>query len=191
MFWTPHCTLQIRHMERFWKWLKQELREILPVWAFFLLSFGLMAFTASTFLGGYHVKLSEPPAYIGGSLIMAKAVIVIDAFLKREWLRNRPLVYAVFLNAILYFAGGLTLRHAERMFELMWRQHMPLAQANAQVLSEMGQPQYWAVIVWVMVVILGFSLTHEVVRIIGRDRFVQLLFKRNVPPTGETLRKVS
>lgn len=178
-------------MGRTWNWIKHEFREILPVWVFFLVSFGLMAFTLSTVLGDYHIESSQPPEYIGGSLIMAKAVVVIDACLKRRWLRNRALIYAVVFNTILYFAGGFTIRHVEQVSKLMWRQHLSLAQANQHVLRAMEQPRYWAIMIWVVMVILGFSVIREVIRLLGSDRFYQTFFRKHPSSTGEDVSKAA
>ncbi len=53
-------------MSRMLKWLYKEFLEILPVWAFFFVAFGLLALNRMATYGEYHIKPSEPPEYILG-----------------------------------------------------------------------------------------------------------------------------
>jgi hypothetical protein len=67
---------------------------------------GLLRFTVSAVLGKYHIEISRTHEYLVGSLIMAKAVLLIDAFADREWLQGRPLIYPTLWNTGLYFVGS-------------------------------------------------------------------------------------
>jgi hypothetical protein len=74
-------------------WLYKEFLEILPVWAFFFISFGLVALTRMSIFGEYHITPEEQPEFLVGSLIMAKVVLLIDAFFKVRREPGRPLIY--------------------------------------------------------------------------------------------------
>jgi hypothetical protein len=97
-------------------WAREEFRKILPVWIFFFLSFGLLALTRMSILGEYHIKPSEPSEYLIGSLIMAKVVRLVDAFLKTEGWEGRPLIYITLWNTGLYFLAALVLHHVDQLF---------------------------------------------------------------------------
>lgn len=163
-------------MAEFGSWLKKEFRELLPVWAFFFLSFSLLSFTLSSVLGQYHVEAYEPPEYFVGSLIVAKAVILVDAFIKTAWFRGRPLIYATLFNTGSYFVAALAVRHFERMFTLMRRQHLGFVQANHEVFEAIHEPRYWVTVIWLLALIFAFCMLRELIRSIGVDRFKEMFF---------------
>jgi hypothetical protein len=163
-------------MARAWKWLKKEIYEILPVWAFFFVSFGLAALTVSAVLSEYHIERQQPAEYLIGSLIMAKVVLLLDAFLKREWFRGRPLIYITLWNTGLYFVAGLTVHYLEELLKIKRRQHVSAAQAHHEVLRTMAQPGFRAMMVWVLVATFGFCAIRELIRAIGWDHFIEMFF---------------
>ena len=132
-------------MSRILNWLYKEFREILPVWAFFFISFGLVALTRIAAFGEYHIKPAEPPEFLVGSLIMAKVVLLVDAFLKKRRVSDRPLIYSTLVATCLYFLAALVLHHAERMFTLIRHHHVGFAEANREILRSMEKPTFSAI----------------------------------------------
>src|SRR5262249_29974336 len=133
-----------------WKWLKKEFYEILPVWAFFFVAFALLAVTLDVVMGEYDIDAYEPPEFLVGSLIMAKAVVLIDAFLKGEWIRRRPLIYVTLWDSVLYFVGALILHHFEQVLKLLSHRHLTLIQASSQALFRMTEPRFWGIALWLL-----------------------------------------
>jgi hypothetical protein len=181
-------------MANFGRWLKKELREMLPVWAFFFVSFSLLALTVSAVLGEYHVEAYEPFAYFAASLIVAKAVILVDAFLKTTRLRNQPLIYATLFDTGIYSAVALFVRHLEELFKLVMRQHLGLAQADHKIFEAMAEPRYWAMVAWLIALTFTFCTLRELIRCIGSERFMEMFFGKR-PSAGrrcpQDIRKVS
>jgi hypothetical protein len=70
-------------------WAYKEFREILPVWIFFFVSFGLVAFIRVESFGEYHIKPTEPPEYLVGSLIMSKVDLALPRRARQRKLRGR------------------------------------------------------------------------------------------------------
>jgi hypothetical protein len=163
-------------MSKTWNWLKKEFREILPVWAFFFFAMGLLSFTVSAVLGQYHIELARPHEYLVGSLIMAKVVLLMDAFVSKEWLRGRPLIYPTLWNTGVYFLAALAFNNLERLFSLMRRQHFGFDQATREILSHMAEPRYWAVMTWLIALIVVFCGIRELIDSIGSDRFKEMFF---------------
>jgi hypothetical protein len=163
-------------MSQVWSWLRKELSEILPVWAFFFFSFSLIALTFSAVLKEYHVDRQQPAEYLVGSLVMAKVVVLIDAFVKKEWLRNRPLIYMTLWNTGLYVIAALIVHYLERFLALTRRQHLTAAERHHQVLQTMSEPRYWAIMVWVIVVTFAFCAIRELIHWIAWDRFLEVFF---------------
>jgi hypothetical protein len=159
-----------------WNWLKKEIREILPVWIFFLFALGLLSLTVSAVLGGYELKLSHPHEYVIGSLIIAKAVVLMDALMDKDWLRGRPLIYSTLWNTSLYFLGALAFNRMEELLKIMRRQHLRFPSALRETINGMGEPRYWAVMAWLIALIAVFCAFRELADAIGRDRFKEMFF---------------
>ncbi len=181
-------------MSKLGKWLKKEFREILPVWAFFFLSFSLLSLTLSAVLSQYHVEVYTVPEYFLGSLIVAKAVILVDSFVKTDWFRSRPLIYPTLYNTGIYFVAALVVRHIEHVFKLVSRQHFGLLQANHRVFEAMTELNFWITIVWLIALIFAFCTLRELVRCIGEDRFMEMFFGKRPSSwrrSEKDIRKVS
>jgi len=179
---------------RMLKWLREEFLQILPVWIFFFLSFGLVALIRSTTFAEYHIKPLEPPEYLLGSLLMAKVVLLVDALMKNRGRRGLPLIYGTLGNTGLYFLAALVLHYAEQTISRIRHQHLGLAQANHEALLAMGEPSFWALMLAVLALTFGFCMIREMVRYIGVDRFMEMFFgwrPRRGRPGAEDIRRVS
>src|SRR5215471_14150780 len=127
-------------MSKILKWLYKEFLQILPVWTFFFVAFGLVALTRISIFGEYHITPEQQPEYLVGSLIMAKVVLLIDAFFKTGRRPGRPLIYGTLWNTGLYFVGAMVLHQVEQVISLMRHKHLGFAEANRAALRLLGQP---------------------------------------------------
>jgi hypothetical protein len=180
-------------MFRILNWAYKEFREILPVWIFFFVSFSLIAFTRMAAFGEYHIKPSEPPEYLVGSLIMSKVVLIVDALKKGRW-RGRPLIYSTLWDTGLYFLAAMVLYHVERVISLMRHQHLPFAEANHEVFLMMEKPTFWSIMAALLALTFGFCMVRDLIRAIGEERFKEMFFGRHprTRPTGtEDLRRTA
>jgi hypothetical protein len=175
-------------------WLREEFLQILPVWIFFFLSFGLVSLIRMTTFGEYHIKPSEPPEYLVGSLIMAKVVLLVDALMKNRTGHRRPLIYGTVLNTGLYFLAALVLHYVEQTIAVIRHQHVGFAAASHEALLEMEKPSFRAIMLAVLALTFAFCMIRELVRSIGWDRFTEMFFGRR-PGTRRTgaegIRRVS
>jgi hypothetical protein len=163
-------------MSKAWDWLKKEIREILPIWIFFFFALGLLSLTVSAVLGQYQLKLSHPHEYVIGSLIIAKAVVLVDAFMDKDRLRGRPLIYPTLWNTSLYFLGALAFNRIEELLKMMRRQHLLFPQALRETINGLSEPRYWAVMAWLIALIAVFCAFRELSAAIGPDRFKEMFF---------------
>jgi hypothetical protein len=179
-------------MSNAWKWLRKEFWEILPVWVFFFVSFGLVAINRMAVFSEYHIKPTEPPEFLVGSLIMAKVVLLIDAFFKKEKWQARPLIYGTLWNTALYFVAALAFHHIEQVIALVRREHVAVTVANHEVLLAMGKPTFAAIMASVLALTFVFCTLRELVHAIGLERFREMLFGRRPRRTeAEDLRRTA
>src|SRR5262249_50603474 len=166
-------------MSKILNWLYKEFREILPVWAFFFISFGLMALTRMSIFGEYHITPEEQPEFLVGSLIMAKVVLLIDSFFKVRSEPGRPLIYGTLWNTGLYFMGAMVLHHVEHVITLIRHQHVGFAEANHEALLAAEKPTFLTIMLAVLVLTFTFCMLRELMHAIGRERFIEMFFGRH------------
>ena len=165
-------------MSRIWNWAREEFWQILAVWAFFFVAFGLVALTRMAIFGEYHIKPQEQPEYLVGSLIMAKVVLLIDSFFKTRRDPGRPLIYGTLGNTGLYFVGAMVLYHVERTISLMRHRHLGFAEANRVSLVAMEKPTFLTIMLAVLALTFTFCTLRELILAIGRERFIEMFFGR-------------
>jgi hypothetical protein len=163
-------------MSKVLSWLREEFLQMLPVWMFFFLSFGLVALIRTTTFGEYHIQTLEPPEYLLGSLIMAKVVLLVDAFMKNRGRRGRPLIYGTLVNTGLYFVAAVVLHYLEHTISLIRHQHVGFAEASHEALLAMEKPSFWALMLSVLALTFAFCIVRELIRYIGRERFTEIFF---------------
>src|SRR5262245_27209365 len=155
-------------MSRILNWLYKEFREILPVWAFFFISFGLVALARMSIFGEYHITPEGPPEFLVGSLIMAKVVLLIDSFFKVHREPGRPLIYGTLWNTGLYFVGAMVLHHVEQIITLIRHQQVGFAEANRKALLATEKPTFLTVMLGVLALTFTFCMLRELIQEIGR-----------------------
>ena len=140
-------------MSRIWNWAREEFWQVLPVWAFFFVAFGLVALTRMSIFGEYHITPQEQPEYLVGSLIMAKVVLLIDSFFKIRRDPGRPLIYGTLGNTGLYFVAPWY--HVEQTSSPMHHRHFGFAEANRVTLVAMEKPTFLTI----MLAVLALTFT--------------------------------
>src|SRR5262252_5814954 len=163
-------------MSRIWNWAREEFWQILPVWAFFFVAFGLVALTRMSIFGEYHITPEEQPEFLVGSLIMAKVVLLIDSFFKVHREPGRPLIYGTLWNTGLYFVGAMVLHHVEQTISLMRHKHVGFAEANHEALLALEKPTFVTIMLAVLALTFVFCMLRELIHAIGRDRFLEMFF---------------
>jgi hypothetical protein len=165
-------------MSRILNWAYKEFREILPVWIFFFVSFALVAFIRSESIGEYHIKQTAPHEYLVASLIMAKVVLIVDS-LKRPKSRRRPLIYSTLSDTGLYFVAAIVLHHMEQVIAVMRHRHVPFTEANREAFLMMEKPIFLALMAGVLALTFAFCIIRELIRAIGKERFMEIFFGRH------------
>jgi hypothetical protein len=148
-------------MVKIWDWFKKELREMVPIWAFFFLCFALLSITLSVTLGRYQLERYQPPEFLICSLIVAKAVMLIGAFTARRWFLDRPLIYMTVWNTCLYSLATLALYYVDQVIKLVWRQHLAFGPATDQVVHRMAEPGFLLMAVWLIALMFAFCTIRE------------------------------
>lgn len=168
-------------MSTFGQRLKHELDELIPVTVFFFVAFQLLALTDALILKEYGIRASVFLAATLTALVVSKVVIITDHFALVNRFPEKPLIYNVVWKTVIYFAASLAVRYVEHLVHF-WRHSAAFAEANRRLLAEVVWPHFWAVQLWLLVLLLVYCAFRELVRALGRERIIQMFFTDPVSP---------
>jgi hypothetical protein len=155
--------------------LKEELIALLPPTIFFFISLHLVAFVRVLMLKGTGIAVGTSVSVTLAALIIAKAVLIADLLPLINRYPHKPLVYNVAWKTAIYFLAAAFVHYLERLVEY-WREAGGLVASNEKLLSEIVWPHFWAIQIFLLVLILMYCTTRELVRAIGEERVRQIFF---------------
>lgn len=165
--------------------LKQEVRELIPVTLFFFAAFQLLALTESLMLKQYSIRVSTFLAATVLALIVAKVVVITDHFALVNRFPEKPLIYNVLWKTLIYFTVALVFRYLEHLIHFR-RQVGDFAQAHHRLIEDLVWPHFWAVQLWLLILLLLFCSFRELVRALGRKRITVTFFAKPSQPRPQT-----
>ena len=165
-------------------WLKHEIRSLLPIWLFFLGAFGLLRLTQSVILAQYGIQGPQASFVVIGSIIVAKVFLIMEKFHFIERFREKAVIYNSLWKTWVYFVGCLVFQFLDGMIRLM-RAGNSLKVAGAGRFREMAGPRFWIIQLWLILLLLAFSSARELIRALGKERFLAMFFGRSGKSTKE------
>jgi hypothetical protein len=162
-------------MEKFGRWIAHEFREVLPPAIFFLLGFHMLTLTRSLMLREYGIHPATAAGATVGALLVAKVMLVADSFAVVNRFPERPLIYNVAWKTAIYALASLFAHYLEHLVPLWWRVG-DLGTANHRLLTEIVWPQFWAVQLWLVVLLFMYCATRELIRAIGPSEVRRMFF---------------
>jgi hypothetical protein len=162
-------------MSKLFAKLKEEFEALLPPTIFFFVALHLVALIRILLLKGTGITLNTSWQVTVAALILGKAVLVADhlPFINRY--PDKPLAYNVAWKTTIYVLVAMLLHYLERLVDF-WRQTGSLVAGNQQLLAEIVWPHFWAIQIILVVLILMYCTMHELVRVIGRDKVLEIFF---------------
>lgn len=161
-------------MSRITERVKHELREAIPPTVFFFVAFQVIAFTRALMLARYGIPVPTFAAAAIGALIVAKVVLVTDMLPFVNRFPHKPLIYNVAWKTAIYLVASLLVRYVEHLIPFV-RDEGGLAPAHRRLIAEIVWPHFWAVQIWLLVLLFVYCALRELVRALGRER-VRVMF---------------
>ena len=163
-------------MSKVWRTMRHEFFEVLPPTIFFLISFNIVLLDRALMLRQYGLQLSSVAGASVLALLVAKVVLNADKLPIINRFPEKPLMYNVVWKTVIYVLASLLLHYLEHLTPLWWRLG-GFAAANDRLLEEMVWPHFWAIQLWLIVLIFVYCALRELVRVIGRDRVRDIFFR--------------
>ncbi len=129
----------------------------------------------------FGLHLSSLAGATVGALLVAKVVLVADMLPVINRFPEKPLMYNVVWKTVIYVCASVLAHYLEHLVPLWWR--MGFRAANEHLWGEIVWARFWAIQLWLVVLIFVYCFARELVRVIGRDRVVQILF--TAPAAGQ------
>jgi len=168
-------------VSKVWRTLQHEFFEVLPPTIFFLISFNIVLIDRALMLRQYGVHLSSVAGASVLALLVAKVVLIADKLPFINRFPEKPLMYNVVWKTVIYVLASLVLHYLEHLTPLWWRLGS-FSAANDRLLEEIVWPHFWAIQLWLIVLIFVYCALRELVRVVGRERVRQIFFSHPGAP---------
>ena len=155
--------------------LKEEFFKILPPTIFFFVALHIIMFIRVLMLEGTGVSPSSSVSIAVAALILGKAVLLADMVPMINRFPNEPLIYNVSWKTLIYWLMATLIHYVERLIDF-WRQTGGFVAGNRKLLAEIVWPHFWAIQIVLFVLIAMYCMTHELVRVIGKEKVMRLFF---------------
>ena len=164
--------------------IKHELRALIPVILYFLVTFELLALTQTLMLKEFGISVYTFLEAAVAALVVAKVVLIADYIPAVNRFPDKPLAYNVVWKTAIYFVGSFVVRYVEHLVHF-WRTSATVSEANHRLLSETSWPRFWAVQIWLLILLLTYCAFRELVNALGRKRILTMFFHEPVKPINE------
>ena len=161
-------------MNKVWAKVKHEIFEDIPPAIFFLISFHIVVLDRALMAREFGLPVSSMVNATIGALLVAKVVLVADMLPAINRFPEKPLIYNVVWKTVLYVGASLLAHYLEQLIPLWWR--LGFTAANEHLWSKLVWPHFWAIQLWLVVLIFIYCVMRELVRVIGRDRVLGIFF---------------
>ena len=155
--------------------VKHEMLELLPPTLFFFVAFHIIAFSRNLMRHEYGISLYTMTSATIGALLVAKVIVLADLLPFINLFPKKPLICNIAWKTVIYGIAALFLHYLEEMIPLWWRLG-DFAAAQDKLVRETVWPHFWAVQLWLIVLLLVYNAGHELIRVLGPNEVGKMFF---------------
>lgn len=164
-------------MAKVLKVIIHEIRELLPAFIFFLLTFSLIIATDTLVTEEYGLRPFHIIGAVVLALVVAKVLLLANLLPFVNAFPDKPLIYNTLWKTLLYMIFANILVYLEHLIEYIIR-YGSLASANQHLIEKIVWPRYWAIQIWLAVLLFVFTAFQELTRTLGEGRLRRMFFGR-------------
>ena len=155
--------------------IKEEVSALLPPTIFFFIALHLVALMRALMLKGMGITLDTSVSATLAAVILGKAVVIADLMPFINRYPDRPLAYNIVWKTVIYALIATLLHYLERLIDF-WREAGGFIVGNEKMLAEMVWAHFWAIQIFLMMIVLMYCTMRELVREIGAERVRRMFF---------------
>ena len=155
--------------------IREEIDALLPPTIFFFIALHLVALVRVLMLKGTGISPGTSVSVTVAALILGKAVVIADLLPLINRYPDKPLIYNVAWKTTIYVLVAMLVHYLERLVDF-WREAGGFIAGNERLLAEIVWPHFWAIQIFLVVVILMYCTMRELVRVIGGDEVRRMFF---------------
>jgi hypothetical protein len=155
--------------------IKEEFEKLLPPTIFFFVALHLVAILRVLMLKGTGIALETSVSVTVAALVLGKSVLIADLLPFINRYPDKPLAYNVAWKTAIYVLVALLVHYLERLVDFS-RAAGGLVAGNEKLLAETVWPHFWAIQIFLLVLILMYCTMHEFVRAMGGDKVRRMFF---------------
>jgi hypothetical protein len=168
-------------MSKLFARIKEEFYEVLPPTIFFFVMLHIVAIVRVLMLKGTGVAASMPFQVTVAALVLGKAVLIADHLPLINRYPDKPLVYNVVWKTVIYVLIATVIHYIERLIDFS-RAAGGVSAGSEKMLAEIVWPHFFAIEIILLVLIVMYNTMHELVRVVGRDKVLEMFFGRPAAP---------
>jgi len=170
-------------MSRVFEKIKEEFVAMLPPAIFFFVALHIVAFVRALMLRGTGIAVATSVSVTLAALVMGKVVLIADMLRIINRYPDKPLMYNVIWKTVIYTLVSLLVHYLEHLIH-HWRETGSIVEGNRELFAKIVWPHFWAIQILLVVMIFCYCMMRELVRVIGRDRVIEIFF--GTPPAKRT-----
>ena len=155
----------------------EEFRKILPPTIYFFVMLNVIALIRSLMLRGTGISLSTPCQIAVAALILGKAVLLADMLPLVNRYPQKPLAYNIVWKTVIYLLVATLIHYLERLIDFA-REAGGIVAGNERLLAETPWTRFLGVEILIAVLIVAYVTMHELTRVLGKARMMEILFGR-------------
>ena len=155
--------------------LKEEFFKLLPPTIFFFVALHVIMFVRVLMLKGTGVSPFASVSIAIAALILGKSVLLADMLPVINRFPKRPLIYNVAWKSTIYLVVSVLIHYLEHLVDF-WRVTGGFVAGSKKLMEEIFWPHFWAIEIILYVLIVMYCTMHELVRVIGKEKTLQIFF---------------
>jgi len=155
--------------------IREEIEALLPPTIFFFVALHIVAFVRVLILKGTGIAAGTSASLTVAALILGKAVVIADLLPIINRYPDKPLIYNIAWKTTLYVLIAMLVHYLERLIDF-WRAAGGLIAGNEKLLAEIVWPHFWAIQIFLAILILMYCTMREFVRVIGGENVRRMFF---------------
>ncbi len=157
--------------------VKEEVRKVLVAAVYFATGFCFIVLADRLITMGSGIETASFFRAVVGGLIVAKILLIVDLFPFVHAFPGKPLVHNIIWKSSIYVAASLVFRYMEPFIKYLFK-GMGLSASHSAVLEEFAKPRFWAIEIWLAMLLVGFVTMQELSRVVGKEKLRLMFFGR-------------